>query len=251
MKIKEIVNEGLLDALKFVGRAAYKAAGGAVDKDDPTVSRANLEYVRKQLGPEIYKKFVNELIRLGIVKGNQLQDPNKIGDINEMAVQFLKQAYSAYIVTPDRMFQLTKRIESEFPYITNPTRYSPVPLEQLQGKFLEINAFYLEMLKDVESTTSANVITIIDQLSKGINANIPVPVRAIIKRFLNDMATKSLASLEYPFSNSSNPTIAAAIGTMTSDEIKLYDETIKAIINLKDQGKLNVDMIKYFASQVR
>ena len=110
------------------------------------------------------------------------------------------------------------------------------------------------MLQDVESTTSANIKTIIDQLASGINNSIPPDLKDKIKTFLNDMATKPLSSITFPFSNAATikPTIQSLIsaGTITQDQIKLYDETIKAIINLKQQEKLNVDLVKDFESKI-
>jgi len=256
MKINEIIiNEGILDALKFVGRAAYQAAGGKVDKNDPAISRANLEYVRKQLGPEIYSKFIDELVRLGIVRQGRLVDPNKISDINEMAVQFLKQAYSAYIVTTDRLYVLSKKIDSEFPHVSDPSK-APVPLESFLGKFLEINALYLDMLQDVESTTSASTAKILDQLVTGIN-NLPPELKLFIRRLLEDMSSKSLTRIQYPFSSDRGVqdiiNLLKRRGTITGFDdptVTLYDEALKAIISLKQQDKLTVDLAKEYARKI-
>lgn len=256
MKISEIIiHEGILDALKFVGRAAYQAAGGKVDKNSPAISRANLEYVRKKLGPEIHSRFMDELVRLGIVRQGRLVNPNKISDINEMAVQFLKQAYSAYIVTPDRLYVLSQKIDNEFPHVSNPSE-PPVPLESFLGKFLEINAIYLDMLQDVESTTSASTAKILDQLVNGIN-QLPGELKQLIKNLLEDIADPAVPDLVIPTSD--NRTLLPIFNTLISrgaisglrdPTVILHDELIKVLMNLKQQDKLTDDLASKYARKI-
>jgi hypothetical protein len=248
MKINEVViKEGVLDAIKFLGRAAWQAAGGNVDKSDPAISRANLEYVRSKLANEIYQKFVGELIKQGILNRNgKLTDPGKSDDIINMAKEFLKQAYRAYIVTPERLNLLDTKIDNS----------APTSLSQLRSWFAGVNSFYLEMLEQVEQTTASSTREIISQMATGINSNLPDQLRDLIKDLLKNMASKSSYALTIPWSNT---TLAAnairAAGTargnpVTTEEITLYDESLKAIMLLRQQDKLNYALAAKFARSI-
>jgi hypothetical protein len=256
MKINEvIIKEGVLDAIKFIGRAAWQAAGGNVDKSDPAISRANLEYVRSKLAMEIYQKFMAELIKLGIInRTGTLTDPSKIADIVNMANQFLKQAYRAYIVTPERLYLLDTKIDNTFNSTTRPT--TPASLSQFKSAFVEVNSFYLEMLAQVEQTTASSTREIISQMATGINRHLPDQLRDLIKNLLKNMASKSSYALTIPWSNT---TLAAnairAAGTargnpVTTEEITLYDESLKAIMLLRQQDKLNYALAAKFARSI-
>jgi hypothetical protein len=245
MKINEvIIKEGVLDAIKFIGRAAWQAAGGNVDKSDPAISRANLEYVRSKLAMEIYQKFVGELIKQGILNRNgKLTDPGKSDDIINMAKEFLNRAY---IVTPERLNLLDTKIDNS----------APTSLSQLRSWFAGVNSFYLEMLEQVEQTTASSTREIISQMATGINSNLPDQLRDLIKDLLKNMASKSSYALTIPWSNT---TLAAnairAAGTargnpVTTEEITLYDESLKAIMLLRQQDKLNYALAAKFARSI-
>jgi hypothetical protein len=248
MKINEVViKEGVLDAIKFLGRAAWQAAGGNVDKSDPAISRANLEYVRSKLANEIYQKFVGELIKQGILNRNgKLTDPGKSDDIINMAKEFLKQAYRAYIVTPERLNLLDTKIDNS----------APTSLSQLRSWFAGVNSFYLEMLEQVEQTTASSTREIISQMATGINSNLPDQLRDLIKVLLKDMASKSSYALTIPWSNTRLAANAIrAAGTargnpVTTEEITLYDESLKAIMLLRQQDKLNYALAAKFARSI-
>jgi hypothetical protein len=248
MKINEVViKEGVLDAIKFLGRAAWQAAGGNVDKSDPAISRANLEYVRSKLANEIYQKFVGELIKQGILNRNgKLTDPGKSDDIINMAKEFLKQAYRAYIVTPERLNLLDTKIDNS----------APTSLSQLRSWFAGVNSFYLEMLEQVEQTTASSTREIISQMATGINSNLPDQLRDLIKDLLKDMASKSSYALTIPWSNTRLAANAIrAAGTargnpVTTEEITLYDESLKAIMLLRQQDKLNYALAAKFARSI-
>ena len=248
MKINEvIIKEGVLDAIKFIGRAAWQAAGGNVDKSDPAISRANLEYVRSKLANEIYQKFVGELIKQGILNRNgKLTDPGKSDDIINMAKEFLKQAYRAYIVTPERLNLLDTKIDNS----------APTSLSQLRSWFAGVNSFYLEMLEQVEQTTASSTREIISQMATGINSNLPDQLRDLIKVLLKDMASKSSYALTIPWSNTRLAANAIrAAGTargnpVTTEEITLYDESLKAIMLLRQQDKLNYALAAKFARSI-
>jgi hypothetical protein len=249
MKINEVViKEGVLDAIKFLGRAAWQAAGGNVDKSDPAISRANLEYVRSKLANEIYQKFVGELIKQGILNRNgKLTDPGKSDDIINMAKEFLKQAYRAYIVTPERLNLLDTKIDNS----------APTSLSQLRSWFAGVNSFYLEMLEQVEQTTASSTREIISQMATGINSNLPDQLRDLIKDLLKDMASKSSYALTIPWSNTTlaaNAITAAQTARgnpVTKEEITLYDESLKAIMLLRQQDKLNYALAAEFARSIR
>jgi hypothetical protein len=248
MKINEvIIKEGVLDAIKFIGRAAWQAAGGNVDKSDPAISRANLEYVRSKLANEIYQKFVGELIKQGILNRNgKLTDPGKSDDIINMAKEFLKQAYRAYIVTPERLNLLDTKIDNS----------APTSLSQLRSWFAGVNSFYLEMLEQVEQTTASSTREIISQMATGINSNLPDQLRDLIKDLLKNMASKSSYALTIPWSNTRLAANAIrAAGTargnpVTTEEITLYDESLKAIMLLRQQDKLNYALAAKFARSI-
>jgi hypothetical protein len=248
MKINEVViKEGVLDAIKFLGRAAWQAAGGNVDKSDPAISRANLEYVRSKLANEIYQKFVGELIKQGILNRNgKLTDPGKSDDIINMAKEFLKQAYRAYIVTPERLNLLDTKIDNS----------APTSLSQLRSWFAGVNSFYLEMLEQVEQTTASSTREIISQMATGINSNLPDQLRDLIKVLLKNMASKSSYALTIPWSNTRLAANAIrAAGTargnpVTTEEITLYDESLKAIMLLRQQDKLNYALAAKFARSI-
>jgi|694.fasta_scaffold01589_40 hypothetical protein len=248
MKINEVViKEGVLDAIKFLGRAAWQAAGGNVDKSDPAISRANLEYVRSKLANEIYQKFVGELIKQGILNRNgKLTDPGKSDDIINMAKEFLKQAYRAYIVTPERLNLLDTKIDNS----------APTSLSQLRSWFAGVNSFYLEMLEQVEQTTASSTREIISQMATGINSNLPDQLRDLIKDLLKNMASKSSYALTIPWSNTRLAANAIrAAGTargnpVTTEEITLYDESLKAIMLLRQQDKLNYALAAKFARSI-
>jgi hypothetical protein len=249
MKINEVViKEGVLDFIKFLGRAAWQAAGGNVDKSDPAISRANLEYVRSKLANEIYQKFVGELIKQGILSRNgKLTDPGKSDDIINMAKEFLKQAYRAYIVTPERLNLLDTKIDNS----------APTSLSQLRSWFAGVNSFYLEMLEQVEQTTASSTREIISQMATGINSNLPDQLRDLIKDLLKDMASKSSYALTIPWSNTTlaaNAITAAQTARgnpVTKEEITLYDESLKAIMLLRQQDKLNYALAAEFARSIR
>jgi len=248
MKINEVViKEGVLDAIKFLGRAAWQAAGGNVDKSDPAISRANLEYVRSKLANEIYQKFVGELIKQGILNRNgKLTDPGKSDDIINMAKEFLKQAYRAYIVTPERLNLLDTKIDNS----------APTSLSQLRSWFAGVNSFYLEMLEQVEQTTASSTREIISQMATGINTHLPDQLRNLIKDLLKKMASKSSYALTIPWSNTRLAANAIrAAGTargnpVTTEEITLYDESLKAIMLLRQQDKLNYALAAKFARSI-
>lgn len=249
MKINEVViKKAVLDAIKFLGRAAWQAAGGNVDKSDPAISRANLEYVRSKLANEIYQKFVGELIKQGILSRNgKLTDPGKSDDIINMAKEFLKQAYRAYIVTPERLNLLDTKIDNS----------APTSLSQLRSWFAGVNSFYLEMLEQVEQTTASSTREIISQMATGINSNLPDQLRDLIKDLLKDMASKSSYALTIPWSNTTlaaNAITAAQTARgnpVTKEEITLYDESLKAIMLLRQQDKLNYALAAEFARSIR
>lgn len=247
MKINEVITEGFLDTLKFVGRAAYQAAGGKFDKDDPVISRANLEYVRNQLGNELYRQFINSLIKQGaLTRSGDLIDIRKGPDIVNMAGQFLKQAYRAYIVSPERLWKLDQIIDTEV---------GRTSFGELSQFFKQINSEYLEMLKDVEATTSANIDSIIADLSKGIKDTFSDPlyknIRHLIRKLLIELSSKSSYSISVPWSNTTEFTTALIGHTPpTTDMIKLYDETLKAIMSLRDEKKLNYERAAEFARNI-
>lgn len=254
MKISEIIiNEGILDALKFVGRAAYQAAGGKVDKNDPAISRANLEYVRKQLGQELYKQFMSGVIRQGLLtKSGQLRDPNTANDIVNMAAGFLKDAYRVYITTPERFNALSTEID---------TAASRSSFNELKNLFYRANATYLEMLQDVEATTSTNIRNIISQLSAGINASFNVPkyqfLKQYIKDLLSDLSSQSAYQVRYPFTNSAmfkrNPALAALDPVSNQDDkaaLILYQKVIETIYNLSTSQQLTLDLANEFEAKI-
>jgi len=257
MKINEvIIKEGVLDAIKFIGRAAWQAAGGNVDKSDPAISRANLEYVRSKLAMEIYQKFMGELIKLGIInRTGTLTDPSKISDIVNMANQFLKQAYRAYIVTPERLYLLDTKIDNTFNSTTRPP--TPASLSQFKSAFVEVNSFYLEMLAKVEQTTASSTREIISQMATGINNHLPAQLRPLIKDLLTDMASKSSYALTIPWSNTDVAERAITAAGLAPDaagrpapQVTLYDETLRAIMLLRQQDKLNYALAAEFARKI-
>ncbi len=245
MKINEIVNEGILDALKFVGKAAWQAAGGKVDKKNPTITRANLEYVRKYLGQELYKQFIGGLIVQGtLTRSGKLQNVSQGPDIVSMAADFLKQAYKVYIATPERVSSLNNTID-------NLSR--GVEFSDLRSFFEQTNSVYLEMLKDVEATTTANTLKIIDQLSKGINQTFSSypDLKTLIKELLADLSSPSSYQVSYPFTNSdkfkNNPN-AVAITNPTI--LTLYQKTVEAIYDLASNKQLTTELAANFKRSI-
>lgn len=249
MKINEIVNEGLLDALKFVGRAAWQAAGGKVDRNDPSITRANLEYVRKQLAGELYNQFIGGLIKQGVLtRSGKLLDPSKDSDVVDMAAQFLKQAYRAYIVTKDRLKELDDYIDAS---VIGGPRTGRTNFYGLRAFFNKVNIKYLEMLKDVEATTSASIMPIINSMATGINNNLEPVLRQLIKQLLVELSSQSTYSITVPRSNTTAYLNKVRSHSPISDDMrKVYDETLNAIMILKDEKKLTQDLASYFAGKI-
>jgi hypothetical protein len=163
-----------------------------------------------------------------------------------MAKEFLKQAYRAYIVTPERLNLLDTKIDNS----------APTSLSQLRSWFAGVNSFYLEMLEQVEQTTASSTREIISQMATGINSNLPDQLRDLIKDLLKNMASKSSYALTIPWSNTRLAANAIrAAGTargnpVTTEEITLYDESLKAIMLLRQQDKLNYALAAKFARSI-
>jgi hypothetical protein len=142
------------------------------------------------------------------------------------------------------------KIDNTFNSTTRPP--SPASLSQFKSAFVEVNSFYLEMLAQVEQTTASSTREIISQMATGINSNLPDQLRPLIKDLLTDMASKSSYSLTIPWSNTNVAQRAITAAGLAPDapQVTLYDESLKAIMLLRQQDKLNYALAADFARKI-
>lgn len=258
MKINEILNEVLGNAIKTAARTAFMAAGGKLPKS-PGITRKNIEWARRQLPNELYNKFKDDLIERGIVVGNKLADPSQDTNVVNMAALFLKNAYRSLIVDQDKLEDLDRQIDA---------MSSRVNFTQLKNFFIQANAVYTNMLQQVERTTVTSTLPIIQELSRGINTyfNKKNPktgadytiLKKLIHDLLTDLSSASAYQIQYPFVNSRIYDAAFATGPKPDpanledkDAIELYQRTVRSIYILSQNKLLTIDLANKFEDMIR
>lgn len=235
MKISDIITEA------SIGRALWRSLGGQVDPKNPREQRRALQAVRPEIGKELYKAFMDEQVRNGIllgggIRGYRLANPADELNVVSSAINFLSNAYVNYLDQPE-----VNELRTKFLDLSGKT----YGFSALRDLFYRTNNLAIELKNQSEQRGGADLRTAIKKLATGIRnqfTGAEMVLRDSIKKLLSDLSSQSTYRVNFPFSN----TLPTTIGTLDADKLKLYDEILTQIYELKNSNRLTLSLAKEF-----